>query len=186
MIKLKLLICCLGALIPLINYSAVYLPGVETSVQASGGPVAILKDGSLPGLSISTVQEAGDKKVDYKRDIQPLLKASCYACHTGEKPQAELRLDTKAGAMKGGVSGPAIMAGNSKASLLMQRVHGEGGGVMPPVGKLAKEQIALLAAWIDEGAEWPAETAALEKTSPEGQPQLAGNLPASGQGIDFV
>src|SRR3712207_3054655 len=129
MIKLKLLICCLWALVPLISYSAGYLPGVETSVHASGNPVAALKDSDQPKASVSTAQEAGGKKVDYQRDIQPILKASCYQCHAGEKAQAELRLDSRAAAMKGGVSGRAIIAGNSKESLLMQRVHGEGGGM---------------------------------------------------------
>ncbi|MBA3441580.1 MAG: hypothetical protein H0T92_17105, partial [Pyrinomonadaceae bacterium] len=166
------------------SYSADYLPRVETNVHASSNPVAILNDGGSPKASISTTQEAGAKKVDYKRDIQPILTASCYACHVGEKAQAELRLDTKAGALKGGVSGPVIIAGNSKGSLLIQRVHGEGGRMMPPSGQLPKEQLGLLAAWIDEGAEWPEGETVASKNTPPAQSQTADGK-AAGQTLDF-
>ena len=98
--------------------------------------------------------------VDYKRDIQPILSIACYQCHAGNKTQGGLRLDTKAGAMKGGVSGKAIIPGNSKESLLIQRVLGQGDGMrMPPVGNpLSTAQINLLRAWIEQGAPWPDET----------------------------
>nr|MBA3441899.1 hypothetical protein [Pyrinomonadaceae bacterium] len=146
--KLKLLICCAWLLVPLICCWTSFLPIVETSVHASSESLSKLTELTE---SVQDPTPKGDaakgKKVDYKRDIQPILKTSCYACHVGEKAQAELRLDTKAGALKGGVSGPAIIAGNSKESLLMQRVHGEGGGMrMPPGGQLSKEQLGLLAA----------------------------------------
>jgi mono/diheme cytochrome c family protein len=96
-------------------------------------------------------------RVDFVRDIQPIFKASCSPCHTGEKPRGELRLDNKTLAMKGGVSGPVIIPGNSKDSRLVHRVLGLNGEKRMPLGgeELRPEQVQLIKQWIDEGATWP-------------------------------
>src|SRR6185436_12178550 len=65
-------------------------------------------------------QEAAPAKVDFVRDVQPLFKASCLKCHGAEKPKGQLRLDSRALAMKGGVSGKVILPGNAKDSLLIK------------------------------------------------------------------
>ena len=61
---------------------------------------------------------------DFIRDVQPLLLARCGSCHSGSQPQAGLTMHSRADLLKGGVSGPAILPGNSKESLLLQRVTG--------------------------------------------------------------
>jgi mono/diheme cytochrome c family protein len=48
------------------------------------------------------------QKVDFVRDIQPIFKTSCAPCHAGERPKAGLRLDNKALALEGGISGAVI------------------------------------------------------------------------------
>ena len=60
--------------------------------------------------------------------------------------------------MKGGLGGPAIVAGNSEASRLIHRVEGRGNEKQMPLGgtPLRAEQIATLKRWIDGGAVWPA------------------------------
>jgi hypothetical protein len=96
--------------------------------------------------------------VDFERDVRPILKTSCVACHAGPVVQAELRMDRREALLKGGLSGPAVVPGRSKDSLLVQRVRGEGGMIrMPPGLSLSDEQIATLAAWVDAGAPWPEE-----------------------------
>ncbi len=80
---------------------------------------------------------------------------------------SSLRLDNRRDALAGGNTGPVIKPGNSAGSRLIQMVAGiEEGKIMPPAGDpLSKEQIGLLRAWIDQGAEWPEEErAALVKT----------------------
>lgn len=69
----------------------------------------------------------------------------------------QLRLDSKAPAMKGGVSGPVIIPGHNQESRLIRRVMGLGGEPRMPLGgkPLSEEQIALLKRWIDAGAPWP-------------------------------
>lgn len=95
--------------------------------------------------------------VDFVRDIQPIFKASCTECHDAKKHKADLRLDNRQDGLRGGETGVAIVAGHSKDSLLMKRIRGEGDDDRMPVKKppLNDAEIALVAKWIDEGANWP-------------------------------
>src|SRR5260370_5662442 len=95
--------------------------------------------------------------VDFERDVRPIFASRCVTCQGPEKQKSGLRLDRKNAAMKGGDSGPAIVPGKSAASMLIQRVSSrEKDERMPPVGELlSAEQIAILNAWIDQGAKWP-------------------------------
>ena len=95
------------------------------------------------------------RKVDYKQDIQPLLSQHCYSCHGPEVQQAGLRLDLRQNALRGGDYGPVIKIGDSAGSKLIRRlVDGDGGLQMPPAGPLSNDEIGLLRAWIDQGAEF--------------------------------
>src|SRR5688572_16938411 len=60
--------------------------------------------------------------VDYLTQVKPVLAERCYACHGALKQEGDLRLDTAAFAIKGGMSGPAVEPGNAAASLLWQRI----------------------------------------------------------------
>src|SRR4029453_11549178 len=98
---------------------------------------------------------AASRKVDYKQDIQPLLSQNCYSCHGPEVQQAGLRLDLRQNALRGGDYGPVIKIGDSAASKMIRRVvDGDGGMQMPPTGALSDDEIGLLRAWIDQGAEF--------------------------------
>lgn len=103
----------------------------------------------------SKLPPAANKKVDYKQDIQPLLAQKCYSCHGPEVQQAGLRLDLRQNALRGGDYGPVIKVGEGAASKLIRRlVDGDGGLQMPPDGALSNDEIGLLRAWIDQGAEF--------------------------------
>ncbi|MFT5323510.1 MAG: mono/diheme cytochrome c family protein [Planctomycetaceae bacterium] len=104
--------------------------------------------------------------VDYLRDIKPILKERCVACHGALKQEAELRLDTAALILKGGDSGAAIQASNAERSLLIDRVSAEDeSDRMPPEGEsLSPQQVDLLKAWINQGAKSP------EDEHPEADP----------------
>lgn len=108
--------------------------------------------GKLPAPSTQTV--------DFGRDIRPLFQKVCYSCHGPEKQEGGLRLDVKKRALDGGDSGRAFLPGKSDESRLIQLVAGldQDTGRMPPDGEgtpLTPDQIALLRAWIDQGANWP-------------------------------
>ena len=100
---------------------------------------------------------AAEGPIDFVKDVQPLLAARCYECHGPKKQESAFRLDHKPTAMKGGDLGEAIIAGKGAESPLVRYVAGlEEGMQMPPEGeRLTKEQIGILRAWIDQGANWP-------------------------------
>jgi len=109
---------------------------------------------------LSKLPPAATGQIDFARDIKPVLEANCLRCHGPEKPKSGLRLDNREAALKGGEEGVDIMSGNSAKSPLIHYVARLVEDVeMPPVGKgnpLTAEQIALLRAWIDQGATWNA------------------------------
>jgi cytochrome c553 len=94
---------------------------------------------------------------DFVRDIQPILRESCWSCHGEKKQKGSLRLDSKELALKGGSSGPLLKPGKSSESYLLARLRGEGDEPRMPAKApaLSSAQIALIAAWIDAGAVWP-------------------------------
>ncbi|HEY8188305.1 MAG TPA: ankyrin repeat domain-containing protein, partial [Pyrinomonadaceae bacterium] len=109
----------------------------------------------MPPAAQTKLPQAASQKVDYLRDIKPLLAQKCYSCHGPEVQQAGLRLDLRQNALRGGDYGPVIKIGDSAASKLIRRVvDGDGGIQMPPTGPLSDEEIGLLRAWIDQGAEF--------------------------------
>ena len=64
----------------------------------------------------------GAKALDFDSEIRPLLQERCIECHGEKKNKADLRLDAKVHAFKGGESGPAIVAGKAAESPLYQRL----------------------------------------------------------------
>src|SRR5690349_13615457 len=120
---------------------------------------------SMPGLALvaaflvlarSSRAVDAPGKIDFAKQIQPLLADKCYRCHGPEKHKSDLRLDTKSAAMQGGASGKAIIPGKSGDSLLIKHILGiEDHKRMPPEPNdpLTAEQINLLRQWIDGGAD---------------------------------
>ena len=99
-----------------------------------------------------------EAKVDFYRDIEPIFRASCYTCHGPDKQEGDLRMDSRAALLKGGEDGPGLVVGNGSKSAIVLRTLGEGDGARMPKKKapVAKEEIALIRQWIDQGAPWPA------------------------------
>lgn len=105
--------------------------------------------------------------VDYARDVRPLLKRRCYACHGALKQKGRLRLDSVALMRRGGRGGPAIVPGDPARSTLLERVAAaDESERMPPEGeRLTAQEIARLRAWIAAGAKVTADD------SPESDPR---------------
>ena len=96
--------------------------------------------------------------VDYVREIRPLLKEKCYACHAALKQNSGLRTDTAAALIKGGESGPAVVPGKPDESLLVGVITGRAGFQMPPEGDgtpLSPAEIELIVRWVQQGAQAP-------------------------------
>ena len=92
----------------------------------------------------------------FETKIRPLLAANCFACH-GESAMAGLRVDSRAGLLRGGETGPAVVPGDPDKSALLKAVqHAEGFPRMPRGrAKLAAADIDAIAEWIRAGAVWP-------------------------------
>ena len=111
----------------------------------------------LTWITARAQQAPAAAQVDFARDIQPILQSQCYECHGPEKSRGRLRLDRRSAALDGGATGAAVIPGNSEGSLLIRRVLGlDDEDRMPKDGDpLPDAQIAILRAWIDQGAPWP-------------------------------
>ena len=117
--------------------------------------------------SVASAPQAGEtgantkSRIDFNRQIRPILSENCFACHGPDEKQrkAKLRLDIKEGAfakLRGG--GFAIVPGKANESELVARTSShEPSEMMPPPKsgkKLKPEEIALLKQWVDQGAPW--------------------------------
>ena len=102
--------------------------------------------------------EARGQPVDFVREVQPIFEKNCVKCHGPEKQKSGYRLDVRVMALTGGDEhAPNIVPGKSAESPLIRFVAGLDADVkMPPKGDaLTAEQVAVLRAWIDQGAVWP-------------------------------
>ncbi|GIW79084.1 MAG: cytochrome c [Gemmatales bacterium] len=112
-------------------------------------------------LFVPSTAWAGPQKVDYVKDIKPILAEKCFSCHGALKQRSRLRMDAAQLLFKGGRDGPPIVPGKADESLLVKRVLGiDGQSLMPPEGegeKMSHQQVALLKAWINQGANAPVE-----------------------------
>lgn len=107
-----------------------------------------------------TVHGLAAAKVNFQREVRPILSDSCFLCHGPDKTtrMVGMRLDTREGAFAKRPSGSVIVPGNPKASLLYQRISADKPArLMPPPYShktLTAEQRETLRRWIEEGANW--------------------------------
>jgi len=98
--------------------------------------------------------------VDFKKEIAPVLEASCVKCHNPEKKKGKLDMTTKDAFMKGGGDGKIVEPGKADESSLIKSIllpedHDD---AMPPLDKAPRPtavQIEALKKWINAGAAWP-------------------------------
>jgi cytochrome c553 len=118
-----------------------------------GLAAVVLCHGPTPARSAEPTQ-----KIEFfEKKIRPLLVENCFRCHGAvQKPKGGLRLNSRETILQGGDTGPAIVSGQPGSSLLIKAVGYKDPDLrMPPRSKLADEQIADLAAWVQMGAPWP-------------------------------
>jgi ankyrin repeat protein len=111
---------------------------------------------SLLILLSAALCAAAQSKVDFRKDVLPILRSNCYGCHGPQQQMNNFRLDRRRDAMRGGTLA-MIAPGNSQASHMYLRLTGQDhlGAPMPPTGSLPKDQIETIKNWIDQGAVWP-------------------------------
>ncbi len=107
-------------------------------------------------LQVSDIKRS--EPVSYAKEIVPLLKRNCLACHHAKESEGGLNLESIEAILKGGDSGPGVVPKDAVASLLMTRATGAEDPLMPPddnsVGAkpLSPEELGLIKLWIEQGA----------------------------------
>ena len=122
------------------------------------------------------------RTVSFEKDIKPMFEAACVKCHAKGKDKGGFSLETREMFLKGGDTGPAALLGKSGESNVVELVSGiDPDNVMPKKGtKWTPEQVGLLRAWIDHGAEWPANVS-FTKPPPENLHPRAVTVPGSAE-----
>jgi hypothetical protein len=122
------------------------------------GPLGYLAGAENSPPAVPAAAADSPQNVEFfEKQVRPLLVARCQKCHSGEKPKGNLRLDSRVDMMTGGDTGPAIVPGDPKESLLVDAINYGDTYQMPPKSKLPAEEIAVLTRWVELGAPWPVE-----------------------------
>ena len=128
----------------------------------------------LLSLLLGAVSVAAETTFDepsiefFEKEVRPILTARCLECHGGgdKAPKGGLRMDARAELLKGGDTGAAIVPGKPTESLLVSAINYGDVYQMPPKSKLPAKEIATLTKWVEMGAPWPKEAAAVGKVKP--------------------
>ena len=113
-------------------------------------------------------------KVDFSRDVLPILRQNCVPCHGPTQQNSGMRLDRKSSV----ISRRGVVPGSAENSFLFHRISGSAyGSQMPPTGPLRAEQVKIIRMWIDQGADWP-DALANEADAPPPNPKAVAMVEA--------
>lgn len=107
-------------------------------------------------IKIAEVKRSGE--VDFGKEVLPILRRKCLACHNSTEAESELILETPQAMIKGGSLGAGVVPGKGLESLVLQVAAHQEEPFMPPedndvqAEKLTPEELGLLKLWIDQGA----------------------------------
>src|SRR5581483_6429307 len=100
--------------------------------------------------------------VSFYKEVLPIFRTACLGCHGGDQPAGGLSLASYADLMKGGKSGPPLVAGKGSDSRIVKLLLGTQQPKMPPGGPLKPADIERIRQWIDGGAK--ADTPVMERS----------------------
>ncbi|MBL8830359.1 MAG: PSD1 domain-containing protein [Planctomycetaceae bacterium] len=138
-----------------------FLPSVLIMPSGSSYVALVVSLGVLC-LAVTDRAVAADPRLEhFEKKIRPVLVEHCYSCHSVEaaklgKLKAALAVDTRAGLLKGGESGAALVPGKPAESVLLDALKFDG-LEMPPGEQLPPAVIADFEKWIADGAFDPRE-----------------------------
>ena len=138
----------------------------SSRARTAGGWLVVLMGVLIVSMAWRTPLAAQKPQLTEK-DVLPLV-TRCFQCHGESLQMSGLDLRTRAGMLKGGASGPAIVPGHADQSLMLKRVSGQVKPQMPmaPLPALTANEIATLKDWIDQGAIWTSEAESVSAVKP--------------------
>jgi Protein of unknown function (DUF1553)/Protein of unknown function (DUF1549)/Concanavalin A-like lectin/glucanases superfamily/Planctomycete cytochrome C len=126
---------------------------------------------TLPVLAPAAPYDFTPQAVEFNRDIRPILSDKCYTCHgpDNSKRLSKLRFDTEAGAKQDLGGRFAIVPGDTAKSEIIRRITAANPAVRMPLGgaPLSETEIALIRAWIEQGAQWQKHWSLIPPKRPE-------------------
>jgi len=100
--------------------------------------------------------KAEHNEVTFWSDVYPIFERSCLSCHGPHRQVSGFRVDRREDYFDGTSRAALVQPGNSNGSPLISILSGKQAGMArADVHRLTEDQIAIVAAWIDAGAEWP-------------------------------
>lgn len=127
------------------------IPPIRVLLRSSAAISLLLLARLALSPSVSADDAAGDAAALFKDKVRPLLERKCFDCHSSkaEEVKGELKLETLEQILKGGATGPAVVAGDVENSFLLRAIrYQEDDYQMPPAGKMTDEEIAEVEKWV--------------------------------------
>ena len=107
-------------------------------------------------MLLADVSAARAQEVSFIKDVAPILKENCFACHDAKTKKGKFDMTTYANFRNGGTKDDPVTPGKAKASIIIDVLTSMGKDRMPPkdvsAKPLPKEKIDIIAKWIDQGA----------------------------------
>lgn len=131
------------------------LPAVLVLLLAVVARIALADE--TPADGAPTDASASAETVDFHRDVEPIFRARCHACHSAENSTGGFRLDDRESARRGGDDGRTFLGQPLAANLLYERVVSNDPQHRMPLGEapLKPEERDVLRRWIEAGTPWP-------------------------------
>jgi WD40 repeat protein len=113
---------------------------------------------SATAAPIDVAEIKRDNQVDFEKEILPIFRRNCLACHSATEAQSDLVLESPQTILKGGSEGPAVVAGKGAESRLIKLASRQKEPHMPPEDNdvkakpLTPQELGLIKLWIDQGA----------------------------------
>jgi Planctomycete cytochrome C len=133
-----------------VRYSIVLLVAVTAATLAHAL--------QLCAAPIEIAEIKRESEVDFEKEILPIFRRNCLACHSATEAQSDLVLESPQTILKGGAEGPSVVAGNSAESRLLKLASRQKEPFMPPPDNdvkakpLTPQELGLIKLWIDQGA----------------------------------
>ncbi len=172
--------------------SIALIPAALFAILAAALPgYAADEEKKSEALPIAEVKRS--ELVDFEKEVLPILRRNCLACHNKTDAESDLVLETPQTIATGGSEGPAVKRNDPGASLMLMAAAHQADPFMPPkdnkVGakNLMPEELGLIKLWIEQGAQGEVKGAAgpvaWQKIAPETSPIYAVAIAEDG---DFV
>jgi WD40 repeat protein len=123
-------------------------------------------DANAAPIDIAEIKREGD--VDFEKEVLPIFRRNCLACHSATEAQSDLVLESPQTILKGGSEGPAVVPGKGSESRLIKLASKQKEPFMPPPDNdvkakpLTPQELGLIKLWIDQGAKGEVKAASRE------------------------